>query len=116
MGKPPFGSLRLLLEEIRACSICADSLPLGSRPILAASERAAVSLSGELTTLAPERLAAPRKQPRPRLAAAASEEAEMVVLTQSASTEWMAVAVAVAAVAGLIPTFSAVVAGTGVGS
>jgi uracil-DNA glycosylase len=46
MSKQP-RSLRVLLDEIRACSICADSLPLGPRPILAASARATVLIAGQ---------------------------------------------------------------------
>jgi uracil-DNA glycosylase len=39
--------LTVLLDEIRACTVCAGDLPLGPRPILAASATARVLLAGQ---------------------------------------------------------------------
>ncbi len=40
-------TLKDLLREIRACTACADSLPLGPRPVLAATETARVLVVGQ---------------------------------------------------------------------
>lgn len=39
--------LDALLEEVRACTLCAASLPLGPRPILQAGSRARVLITGQ---------------------------------------------------------------------
>jgi uracil-DNA glycosylase len=44
---PPARELDALLAEIRACRICAKSLPLGPRPVLRASRTARVALCSQ---------------------------------------------------------------------
>jgi uracil-DNA glycosylase len=40
-------SLPVLLDEIRACTVCAGSLPLAPRPILAASAKSSILIAGQ---------------------------------------------------------------------
>jgi len=44
-GRAP--SLELLLAEVRACTICADALPLGPRPVLQADSAARLLIVGQ---------------------------------------------------------------------
>jgi uracil-DNA glycosylase len=46
---PPVGSpsLPLLLKEVRACTICAEHLALGPRPVLQADARARILIAGQ---------------------------------------------------------------------
>ena len=41
-----------LLQEIRACSICQDHLPLGPRPVVQVSERSKIAIVGQAPGLA----------------------------------------------------------------
>ena len=39
--------MKELLKEIRSCSVCADFLPLGPRPIVAANEQSKIAIVGQ---------------------------------------------------------------------
>lgn len=43
----PRGKLGLLAHEIRACTVCAQHLPLGPRPVIRVDERARVLITGQ---------------------------------------------------------------------
>ena len=43
----PAGSLSALLDEVRACTLCAEHLPLGPRPVLRAKASARILIVGQ---------------------------------------------------------------------
>ena len=43
----PRGKLGLLAHEVRACTVCAQHLPLGPRPIIRVDERARILITGQ---------------------------------------------------------------------